>query len=475
MNKKLSILFTASECAPFIKIGGLGDVIGSLPQALAKTGVMANVVLPEYSFIRKRWKLKRLNKKIILLHNNKQERVEIATLRLPKNPVTYYFLSHPLFSVRNPYTQTRRGERFILFSKAVVEAVHQANIPCDIIHAHDWHTAWVPTFIDTVSVEKRVRNIPSVFTIHNLNYQGRSARSVTRHFKIPQDATPSLFEDYFDLDGAALNAMKLGILSANFVTTVSPSYAQEILTPEHGDGLETFLARRKKHLVGIVNGIDTNIFNPTGDTAIFKTYTAKTVLQGKADNKNSLQRALKLPISSAPLLSVVSRLTAQKGIDILADSLRTLLQKNVQVAVLGSGDATLEKLLQNLALQFPNKLSVTLGFNERLAHQIYAASDFFIMPSFFEPCGLGQMIAMRYGTIPVVRKTGGLHDTVKDGKTGVVFQEYSSRALSEALSRALNLYENKRACYTMLARCMKEDFSWTKSAREYIKLYQQLM
>ena len=477
-KQSFSILFTASECTPFVKIGGLGDVIGSLPQALAKEGVKVSVMLPEYSFIRKNWKSKLrtvAHGTTIVHHNRKKERIGVSTLKLPGNPVTYYFLSHPLFSVKNPYTKAQKNERFILFSKAVVEAVHQTKLPCDIIHAHDWHTAWVPTFIDTLSVEKRYRNIPSVFTIHNLNYQGSTARSVIQHFELPKDSTPSLFEDYYDIDGAALNAMKLGILSANLVTTVSPSYAQEILSPEHGDGLETFLSRRKKHLIGIVNGIDTTIFNPARDAALSKIYTAKTVRLGKEVNKKSLQRELRLPSSKAPLFSIVSRLTTQKGIDILAQALPMFLQNDLQVAILGSGDKILERSLQKLAKQFPKKLSITLGFNEKLAHKIYAASDFFIMPSLFEPCGLGQMIAMRYGTVPLVRKTGGLQDTVQNNKTGIVFKEYSAQALSEALLRALKLYDNKRAWYTMINRCMKENFSWNRSAKEYVKIYNQLV
>jgi starch synthase len=288
-------------------------------------------------------------------------------------------------------------------------------------------------------------------------------------------STPAMLEEYEDLDDEHLNVMKLGILTADLVTTVSTTYAKEILTPEYGAGLESFLSRRKKHLSGIINGIDTKLFNPATDKLIAKKYSLKNWKQSKAANKRALQKSLKLPQGTVPIYGLVSRLVTQKGLDILAQSLELFLKQDIQVIILGTGEKQLELKLLELAKRFPKKLHITIGFDLKQAQQIYAGSDFFLMPSRFEPCGLGQLIAMRYGTIPLVRATGGLKDTVHHMKTGIVFTEYSNIALSKALMQSYALYSDSKKYSVMVQRDIRQDFSWNSSAKKYLQLYSKLL
>lgn len=474
----------AAECAPFAKVGGLGDVVGSLPQALASLDVAVSVIIPKYGSIdEKKYRLQKRNGAVTFLYGKKNHRCSVYSARTPGSSVRYYFLDHPFFKSKAIYTDARSLrtkhnkdiERFTFFSHAVVEAIHQLRLPVDILHCHDWHTGLVPTFVDELAVTKSYPFTPTIYTIHNLPNQGITPRSFLPTTGLKPSDTPSLLEDYYDLDDNHLNLMKLGILAADKVTTVSPTYAKEVLTTEYGSGLESFLARRKRDLTGIVNGIDTGFFDPAKDTSLPYRYARSSVRAGKQKNKTSLQKKLGLSKSAEPLYGVVSRLVPQKGFDLLLQAAPTLLAGGAQIAVLGTGNPFIESGFKKLARQFPRQCAARIEFDEQLAHQLYAGSDFFLMPSRYEPCGLGQMIAMRYGTVPVVRATGGLADTVANGKTGFVFKPYTVTALTATLTHSARLYRNKKAWYTMVARCMQQDFSWDASAKEYIELYKKLL
>ena len=488
-RRPLSVLLAAAECAPFVKVGGLGDVIGSLPQAVAEHNVTVSVILPCYGSIsRKRFRFTKVSS-LSVTHGGRAERCTLLSARLPRNPVQYFFIDHRFFRPREIYLHQRRHtskktytrttvdvDRFALFSQAVAEAACSGAIPVDVIHCHDWHTALIPTFVDQLSVEKNYPNIPTVYTIHNLANQGIVRRSFIRRIDMRPDEEPALMEDYYDMDNEQLNFMKLGVLSANSITTVSPTYAREIRTPEYGAGLAKFLERRRQDVRGIVNGIDTRLFDPEHDTAIARRYTAQTVRTAKPVNKDALQKILGLArAKDIPVYGLVSRLVPQKGLDITEEALKKFLRHEVQVVFLGTGDPGIERRLTALAKRFLGSVSVTIGFDLALAQQIYAGSDFFLMPSLFEPCGLGQMIAMRYGTVPIVRATGGLKDTVTNGKTGITFTRYTGKAFLGALEHSRKLYADEKSWYSIVARCMREDFSWTASATRYKQLYTTLL
>lgn len=478
MSKKLSIVFAAAECAPFAKVGGLGDVIGSLPQAIADAGCTVSVILPLYGTIsRQQWGLKKYGT-IHFGRNKKKESCTIWKTTLPQNTVTYFFIEHALFKKKEIYkagSVISSGidpdiDKFAFYCEAVVETIQQIKIPADIIHCHDWHAALIPTFVDQLAVTKHYPFTKTVYTIHNLGNQGSTRRTVLRKLDLKM-SEPAIIEDYYDLDDKHLNLMKIGVLSADKITTVSPNYAMEIMTPEFGAGLESFLQRRKKDVSGILNGIDTKLFDPAADRSIAKKFSLKNWKQGKAVNKKSLQSSLALPQATVPVYGLVSRLVAQKGIDILIQSLEQFLLKNIQVVVLGTGEKALELQLDELAKRFPKKMKALIGFDLKIAQHIYAGSDFFLMPSRFEPCGLGQLIAMRYGTVPIVRSTGGLKDTVKHMQTGIIFSDYTSEALSHAFEESYALYANKKK-YSDIAECsQKQNFSWESSAKKYLRLY----
>ncbi|MBT4648883.1 glycogen synthase, partial [bacterium] len=406
-----------------------------------------------------------------------------------------YFIKHKIFDGPNVYLgrgnyvkNVRRAskkkrikgvgdvERFTFFSKAVVEMVKEFKWRPDVIHCHDWHTALLPTFVDEYNLEDtHFDNIRTLFTIHNLANQGVTGLDIVDYGSMDHRLTPALMEDYYDKDGHKIDSMKVGILSADYINTVSPNYAKEILTKEYGAGLEKYLLRRKNHLAGIVNGLDLKLFDPAKDKLIKKRYTLKTIVQGKQSNKEYLQKTSKLPVEDKPVFGLVTRLVKQKGLDILLPALESIVKKHdIQVVILGTGYDKYEDGFKELAKKYPEKVRADITFSLKLAQQIYAGSDFFLMPSRFEPCGLGQMIAMRYGTIPIVRQTGGLKDTVNNNKTGVVFKKYTQIEMRKALERSIRIYNNKTKFKKIRAAGMREDFSWNRSAKDYIKLYKKL-
>ncbi len=486
--KKLQILLAGAELAPLIKVGGLGDVMGALPKALSRLGASVKVIIPFYGAIKCKAKL--VKKNISLDIEGKITKFDLYQTALPSSKITVYLIKHKLFNHNKVYLGKRKYlkgsvytrevgdvERFVFFSKAVVESIRTMKWKLDVLHCHDWHLALTPTFVDEYNIaDDNFPNIKTLFTIHNLANQGVTGLDIVDYAALHHKLTPALMEDYYDKDGQVIDLMKIGILSADYINTVSPNYAKEILTKEYGEDLEQYLQRRQKHLAGIINGIDWKLFDPSKDKYLKKKYSVKTVGKNKLVNKQFLQKKFKLPIDdNVPLFGLVSRLVGQKGLDILVPALEKVLKKNdLQVIVLGTGQPEYENALKDLAKKYPQKVKASITFDIALAQQIYAGSDFFLMPSKFEPCGLGQMIAMRYGTIPVARATGGLKDTVHNNKTGVVFNKYTVSDMTKALNSSLRLYKNKAKIKKIILTDMKQDFSWDKSAKEYIKLYNKL-
>lgn len=487
---KIEVIMASAEMKPLAKVGGLGDVVGSLPIALSKLGVNVKVFLPFYGSIdSKKFKTNPLKKDIKIDINNNPYIFSLYELRLPGTKVKVYLVKNKHFNSKDVYLEDfkkfKKGkktfkvgniERFVLFSRAVVESIKVMKWKPDVVHCHDWHTALIPTFIDEYSLaDSNFDNVSSLYTIHNLANQGISNLDITDYAGLHHDLTPALMEDYYDQDGGKIDSMKVGILSADYINTVSPNYAKEILTKEYGAGLEDYLSRRKKHLSGILNGINVDVFDPSKDKFIKKKYSTKSFVVGKAKNKEDLQILSKLEKSEVPLFGLVSRLVSQKGLDILLPSLEAMLKKyDFQLVVLGTGQKEFESGFKALAKKYPKKVKAHIMFDVGLAQKIYAGSDFFLMPSRFEPCGLGQLIAMRYGTIPVVRATGGLKDTVVNNKTGIVFKKYTQKEMKKSIEASLRLYKNKVKFKKIALNGMKQDFSWDASAKEYIKLYKKL-
>lgn len=474
-----NILMASAEIAPLAKVGGLADVVGALPKALVNQ-TSVSLIMPFYTgLLNARQSISLVKKNISLELGHKKQRFDLYRTYLPNTKIVVYLVKHSLLAGKAVYNATNPRldiERFILFSKAVVAAIADGNFSADIIHCHDWHTALIPCYIDEYHLRYHdFPNIKTILTIHNLASQGIAGLDILDYANLDKKLNPALLEDYYDQDNNIIDILKVGILSADLVTTVSQTYAQEILGKEYGCGLESYLQRRRRDLYGIVNGIDTIIFNPQTDKNLFKRYNKQNFVSGKLANKQALQKKLKLPLNQQPLLAMVTRLVEQKGFDILLSALDTFLeQQTASLVILGTGNPVIERALQSLAKKYPDQLSLQLGFDAKLAQVIYAASDFFLMPSYFEPCGLGQMIAMRYGSLPVVRATGGLKDTVIHYKNGLVFTKYNSADLLAVLNTAVKLYGDKKRLHAMTSQAMSTDWSWTVSAKQYLKLYNKL-
>lgn len=453
----MKILFCAGEAVPFAKTGGLADVAGSLPQALGRLGADVLVVMPKYRGLTR----------------------DEARL---SDRVRVRFVEHERFFNRAGLYGNDRGdypdnlERFVFFSREVFEVARRAGFRPDVLHVHDWHAALSAVVLRAqLRGDKFFARTRSVLTIHNLAYQG----------VFPESDFDKLGLDrsLFSIDGlefyGKVNLLKGGILSSDAVTTVSPGYAREIETAEYGCGLDGVIRHRHGDLHGILNGIDLEVWNPARDKKIKRPFTAARP-KGKEACKADLQRRMGLdPDPAVPVFGLVSRLAHQKGVDLVIEAAPRLLSRRLQLAVLGSGDASLEKALAQIARRHPGRMQVRLGYDAQTSNRIYAGSDFFLMPSLFEPCGLGQMIAMRYGSLPVARRTGGLADTVVDASesagNGVLFDEASPSALLEAVDRALELYGRPERYLKARQRAMRADFSWERSAAAYLALYRRLI
>jgi len=471
----MNILYACSEASPFISSGGLADVAGSLPFAISGEKVNCRVILPFYSTIPRY-----LRESAVYIKNFTVPlgwRMQYCGLfSVTIDPVTFYFIDNEYYFGRSKlYGCHDDGERFAFFSKAVLETLMHMDYTPDIIHCNDWHTALIPVYLNTFyRGDPKTSRIKTVFTIHNIAYQGRFAlESGCDICGLPPEVLPAL-----ELDGS-LNFMKGAVENADAVSTVSPTYADEILTPEYSFGMDSVLRRNCGKLCGILNGINTRSFDPYTDQSIFRNYSASS-LSFKAVNKSALQILLGLEVSpDTPLIAMVTRLVEMKGLDLVRNSLGQIMQLGVQFAVLGTGDRLYEDLFTRTAQKFPRAFSFTKGFDTSLARKIYAGADIFLMPSKSEPCGLAQMIAMRYGTLPIVRETGGLKDSVsdlqKEGGSGFTFRDFDASEMTEAVKRALLLYRSPKLWNNAVRFCMSQDLSWEKSAGQYICMYENLL
>ncbi|MFH1838411.1 MAG: glycogen/starch synthase [Candidatus Kuenenbacteria bacterium] len=429
----MKILFVAGEVAPIAKVGGLADVIGALPKALKKLEVDVKIVIPKYGIIdEKKYPLKKIASEIKIPFYDQEELINVYSTFLPEtqNQIEIYLIENLKYLSKGEICFTADAsssggidecQRFVFFTKCVAEIfLNKKKWQPDIFHCHDWHTGFLPLLINIQSTNKQTKQ-KTLFTIHNLAYQGKyNPQKILKMLNLKEEDWPTLkertknqFED--------LNALQQAILNADLINTVSPAYSQEILTSEYGENLELFLQKRKTDLSGIINGIDTTFFNPATDLNLKKNYglkmTNEELLKNKQENKNYLQKICNLKIDSKiPLIGIISRLAEQKGFDLIIEIFDKLMEQNLQFVLLGAGDLKIEKTLIELSSKYSNKFSCNLKFDAKLANQIYAGSDMFLMPSHFEPCGLGQLIAMKYGTVPIVRATGGLKDTVRNVK-----------------------------------------------------------
>lgn len=478
-SKKMQIVFASAECAPFVKTGGLGDVAGSLPAALVRGGAEVIVMVPKYATIKDEYKAQMEH--FADFYVSLGWRNEYCGLeKLEHDGVTYMFIDNERYFARDyPYGFFDDGERFAFFSKAITESLQHlpAGFECDILHCNDWQTALAPVFLrefyQGLPLYERVK---TVFSIHNVAFQGQFSDTVMEDIlgvaHIPAAATQ------LRCDACSINYMLGALHYADAITTVSPTYANEIQTPEFGEGLDGVLRERSYALQGILNGIDVTGFDPATDKRIAANYTVED-RSGKAVCKAKLQEELGLEVrDDRPLMVMVTRLTRQKGMDLVMYALDRILSGGVQVAVLGTGDRDYEDGLRYFQDKYPGTMAARIEFDPALSQRMYAAADMFLMPSKFEPCGLSQIIAMRYGTLPIVRETGGLKDTVQPYNeftgegTGFSFTNFNGDEMGDAVFRAARLFwDNRDAWNKLVTQAMSQDFSWTRSADKYLDLY----
>jgi len=476
----MNILFAASEAAPFVKSGGLGDVIGSLPPSLAGKNCSVSAVVPLYEKIPQQYKDKMTFISSIFVPVSWRNQY-CGIFRLEENGVTWYFIDNEYYFKRGDmlYGGYDDAERFAFFSRAVLEILPHIDAKPDIIHCHDWQTALIPVYLKLLySSNEYYNSIKTIFTIHNIEYQGTFGREIMENVL---GISESEFDNGFMEHSGAVNFMKSAILCADKVTTVSKTYAEEIKTAEYAHGLDGILNLEKDKLSGIVNGIDKTIYDPETDKRLFANFS-KDNLKGKAKNKRELQKMLNLPQKNdVPVIGIITRLVSHKGVDLISAVLDELLGDDIQIVVVGTGEWKYEQFLRDKQWQYPHRLSVNIVFNTDLAQKVYGAADMFLMPSKSEPCGLAQMIALSYGTIPIVRATGGLKDTIRPyshrtGKgNGFLFTEYNAHEMLRTIRKACELYMNNEAWSDLVVQGMNCDFSWTASAKQYNKLYKALL
>ena len=476
------ILFVASECVPFVKTGGLADVVGALPKYFDKEKYDVRVMLPKYMCMKDEWKDK-LSYRLHFYMDLNWRKQYVGVLEMEYDGIRFYFIDNEYyFNGYAPYGDIYADiEKFAFFSKAVLSALPLIDFRPDIIHCHDWQTGLVPIYLDNFRYGNEFyRGIKTVMTIHNLKFQGtwdpKRVRDITG---LPQYYfAPDKLEAYKDA-----NLLKGGLVYADAITTVSPTYAEEIKTPFYGEGLDGLLCARSNDLRGILNGIDYDAFNPETDPYITNRYNAVNFRKEKIKNKRALQADMGLEQNDKTMLiGIVSRLTDQKGFDLIAYMMDELCQDNVQIIVLGTGEERYENMFRHFAWKYNGKVSAQIYYSEELSHRIYAASDAFLMPSLFEPCGLSQLMSLRYGTVPIVRETGGLKDTVwpynefEGTGTGFSFSNYNAHEMLSTIRYAEHIYyDKKREWNKMVDRAMAKDFSWSNSARQYEEMYNWLI
>ncbi|MDQ0915566.1 glycogen synthase GlgA [Paenibacillus sp. V4I5] len=475
----MKVLFAASEAVPFIKTGGLADVIGSLPKELTRQGLDVRVILPKYGDIPAVYReaMTKVITSDVYIGWRKQY---IGIEMLQHEGVTFYFVDNEYYFKRpGIYGYGDEAERFGFFCRGVIEALPLLDFQPDVIHCHDWQTGMIP-----VLLKAHYQHLPfysemkTMSTVHNLKYQGVFDQSLLKDLF-------GLSDDHFtgtslELHGGA-SFLKGGLLYSDRITTVSQTYAEEIQTPFYGEFLDSLLRHRKDQLTGIVNGIDYDVFDPMTDSHLVVNY--RDSLPKKQQNKLALQERLGLPVNGdVPMIALVTRLVQQKGLDLIQHVISEILALDIQLVVLGTGDYGYEQMFRYAAQTHPHKVSAQIYFDESLAHQIYAASDLFLMPSQFEPCGIGQLIALRYRSVPIVRETGGLKDTVQPYNeftgegTGFTFSNYNAHDMLHIIRRAVFFYKNDREAWLKIQQNMKRgDFSWKKSAQQYIALYKEMV
>ena len=476
----MKVLFAASECVPFAKTGGLADVVGTLPKVLARGGVDARVIMPKYKVIPQEYKSK-LTKELYFYVEMGWRRQYCGIESLRQDGVTYYFVDNEYYFGRdNIYSSGNdEGERFAFFCKAVLEALVRISFIPDVLHLNDWQTGLMAALLATqYRQHEEYKNIKALFTIHNLRYQG---------------IFPWLFmDDLLSLGGenftsdklehyGCVNCMKGGIVYSDRINTVSPTYAKEIMTPYFGERLDGLLRARSNVVSGILNGIDNAAYDPSTDPVIPEFFD-KDHMEGKAACKRALQKELGLQQrEDVPVVGMVSRLVDQKGIDLVECVINDIMRQDLQMIVLGTGDPRYHDLFNYAAWKYPGRFATRLEHSEPLSHRVFAGCDMFIVPSLFEPCGLTQMIAMRYGTLPIVRETGGLKDSVipynkfTGEGNGFSFANYNAHELLYTIERAAALYaQDKETWASLRKQAMEKDFSWDASAREYLKLYEDM-
>jgi starch synthase len=473
------VLFVASVAAPFAKTGGLGDVIGSLPKELKKQGIDIRVILPKYGSIPAEF-VEKMQKIATFTVPVGWRRQYCGLYELEHQGITWYFTDNEYYFKREHiYGHYDEAERFAYFCRAVLKALPQLGFMPNIIHCHDWQTGPLSAMLkQQYLVRNEYSHIKTVFTIHNLMYQGI----------FPGDTLGDLLGlpvSVFTADGlefyGQVNFLKGGLAFSDFITTVSKSYVQEIQQPYFGEKLDGFLVKRQSDLYGIINGIDYEVYNPANDPEIYMTYSWQDPAK-RLENKVSLQAELGLPVGKKiPMIGIVSRLVSSKGLDLIAHIMEELLALNVQLVVLGTGEERFERMFTDAAHCHPDKVSANITFSDRLAHRIYAGSDLFLMPSRFEPCGIGQLIGLRYGSIPIVREVGGLKDTIThfnpatgDGN-GFTFINYNAHDMLDVIEEALALYKDQAQWATVIKNAMSAENSWHQSASEYRELYEKLM
>ena len=473
----MKILFAASEAVPFIKTGGLADVAGSLPKALAQAGHEVKVILPLYEGVSGEWRSQMTFLKYFNVTLSWRQ-VYCGIFQLERDGVTYWFVDNEYYFKRwQMYGHFDDCERFAYFSRAVIETPGQLDWWPDIIHCNDWQTALVPVYL----LEDKYRipqlgNAKSVFTIHNIEYQGRYGDQVL-------EDVIGLGRNYFNEGMLAfhgdVNLMKGAIMASTYVTTVSPTYAQELRMPFYAHGMDAVINQQSGKLQGILNGIDMALYDPAKKPGLAANFTAKNPAKGKTACKLALQKAVGLrEDESAPIIACVSRLVGHKGFSLVTDVLHQIMEMNVQMVVLGTGDWQYEEAFRNAQRQYPGRFSAQITYSAPLSDMIYAGADIFLMPSISEPCGLSQMIAMRYGTVPIVRETGGLKDTVRpyeawrDAGNGFTFANYAGSDMLYVIREAVYLYKDYPDAFARLRRrAMESDFSWARSAGEYLHIY----
>ena len=475
------VLYAASECVPFIKTGGLADVVGSLPKNLTKDEIDVRVILPKYACMKQEWKDKLEYITNFNMDYNYKPRY-VGLMKLEYDGITFYFIDNEeYFNGDKPYFGGLWDiERFGFFSRAVLRALPVLGFRPDIIHCHDWQTGLIPVYLDHFRFyEEYYQGIKTIMTIHNLKFQGlwgtREARDI---IGLPSYYfTTDKLEAYHEA-----NLLKGGLVYADKITTVSSTYAEEIKSPFYGERLEGLISARSNSLLGIINGIDYEEYNPETDASLPYTYSVETFRKQKVKNKIALQEELGLEKDPKKMLiGIVSRLTEQKGFDLIECVMDEMCQDDVQFVILGTGDEKYENMFRYYAEKYPEKVSANIFYSEAMSHKIYGSCDAFLMPSLFEPCGLSQLMSLRFGTVPIVRETGGLKDTVeayneyeKTG-TGFSFANYNAHEMMMIVRYAEHIYYNKKRDWNKIVeRAMEQDFSWKNSAKQYEELYSSL-